>query len=86
MRQPDAREFAWSATCGVVVRSPPDIRSLSLPLFEESGVYHAHFASSRSMVLSPMVAGDQADSGGSQEWILLVSSNGWEKPRAHRIK
>jgi 3-methylfumaryl-CoA hydratase len=33
----------------------------SLPFSEESGVYHARFASSRSMVMSPMAAGDGAE-------------------------
>src|SRR5271154_6029379 len=61
MRQPVARKFVGSAGGGGMMGALLGILNFSPPFFEESGVYHARFASSRSMVMSPMAAGDGAE-------------------------
>ncbi len=55
MRQPAASGVVESSRGGAVMGVLRGILVFSLPFSEESGVYHARFASSRSMVMSVVV-------------------------------
>src|SRR5271154_2505441 len=61
MRQPVASEFTESTSGAAVMGALAGILISSLPFSEEAGVYHARFASSRSMVMSPMALSDGAE-------------------------